>query len=102
MPSGATAVDLRSRPAFESWHYPGALRLEYFDALKAYQSFDREKSYVFYCEVGIKSAHLAELMAEAGYDAYHFRDGLKTLRRYYESLHEDPALRAALSPVLLD
>lgn len=100
IPSGATVIDLRSKPAFQSWHYPEALRFEYFDALKAHASFDRGKTYLFYCEVGIKSAHLAETMREAGFTAFHFQDGLKTLVRYYEK--EDTALRAVMSPVLLD
>ena len=100
MPEGATVVDLRSPAAFNSWHYPGAIRLDYFEALKAHGSFEPGKTYLFYCEVGIKSAHLAELLREAGFDAYHFKDGLRTLVRYYEN--EDKALRALMSPVLLD
>ena len=45
-------------------------------------------------------SHLAEVMREAGFTAYHFKDGLRTLRRWLDS--QDEALRAALSPVLLD
>ncbi len=100
VPDGATVVDLRSPAAFSSWHYPGAMRLDYFEALKAYRSFEREKTYLFYCEVAIKSAHVAELMRVEGFAAYHFDGGLKSLMRYFES--QDPALKAVLSPVLLD
>ncbi len=100
VPDGATVVDLRTPSAFRSWHYPQALNLGYFEALKAWTSFDRGRTYVFYCEVGIKSAHLAEVMAEAGFDAYHFKEGLATLRRWFDD--QDEALRAAMSPVLLD
>jgi thiamine biosynthesis protein ThiI len=100
IPEEATILDLRTPTAFASWHYPEATRLDYFEALKAYRSFDRTKTYLFYCEVAIKSAHLAELMRREGFTAFHFKDGLKELLRLYES--QDPALKAALSPVLLD
>ena len=62
----ATVIDLRSPAGFGSWHYPGAMQLDYFEALKAYRSFEREKTYLFYCEVAIKSAHVAELMRAEG------------------------------------
>ncbi len=100
VPDGATVIDLRSPAAFRSWHFPGALNLGYFEALKAWPSFEADRTYVFYCEVGIKSAHLAEVMAEAGRDAHHFKEGLETLRRWFDS--QDGALQAAMSPVLLD
>ncbi len=99
VPEGAVVLDLRSAPAFESWHYPGALRLDYAEALKAYRSFQRESTYLVVCEIGLKSAHLAELMHQAGYRVHHFRGGLKKLRR---STADDEALRAAMSPALLE
>lgn len=99
VPEGAVVLDLRSPAAYKSWHYPGALRLDYAEALKAHRSFDRENRYLIYCEVGLKSAHLAELMHGAGYLAHHFRGGLKHLIR--RSAGDDEALRAAMSPALL-
>ncbi len=99
VPAGAVVLDLRSAVAFKSWHYPGALRLGYAEALRAHRSFDPDKTYVAVCEVGLKSAHLAELLHQAGYRAHHFRGGLKHLIRYAEG--DDPALRAATSPALL-
>ena len=66
----------------------------------AYRSMERDKPYVFYCEVAIKSAHLAEMMRSDGYEAYHWKGGLKSLMKYFEQ--QDPALKALLSPVLLD
>ncbi len=101
VPEGAVVLDLRSAPAFKSWHYPGALRLDYPGAISAHRSFDREATYLIYCEVGLKSAHLAELMHRAGYRARHFRGGLKRLMRHTAG-EDEAALRAATSPVLLD
>ena len=100
VPEGAVVLDLRSSSAFKSWHYPGALRLDYAEALRAYPSFDREAAYLITCEIGLKSAHLAELMHQAGYRAHHFRGGFKKLM--HGSGGGDEALRAATSPVLLD
>ncbi len=99
IPADAVIVDLRPSYAFKSWHPPGAVHLDYVEALKVHGSLDRGKTYLFYCEVGLKSAHLAELVHEAGGRAFHFRGGLKHLIRWTE--RQDPALLAATSPVLL-
>ena len=49
--------------------------------LRAYPSFERGRPYVLYCDFGLMSAHLAELMRREGFDAYHFRGGTRALRR---------------------
>ncbi len=99
VPEGAIVLDLRTAPAFKAWHYPGAMRFGYAAALEAHRSFDRRATYLVYCEVGLKSAHLAELMHQAGYRAFHFRGGLKHLMR--QAHGDDPALQAVMSPALL-
>jgi thiamine biosynthesis protein ThiI len=81
VPDNATVVDLRTRQQFESWHHPGALRLDFPHALQAYPSFDKAKTYVLYCDFGLMSAHLAELMRKAGFRAYHFKGGTRALRK---------------------
>lgn len=99
VPAGAEVVDLRSAPAYDSWHYPGAERRDYFAALQHPDRFDPETTYVFYCEVGLKSAHVAEVLRTNGIEAYHFRGGLKQTIEAAEE--DDPAHRALLSPALL-
>ena len=84
IPSGANVIDLRSKEEFHSWHYPDAVRLDFGHALEAYPSFAKDRTYLLYCELGLKSAHLAELMAREGLRAYHFRGGTRALRRYSE------------------
>lgn len=86
IPEGATVIDLRSRPAFENWHYPDALFLDFAHALQAYPHFSRDDHYVVYCEIGLKSAHLVEQMRREGFAATHFKDGARALR----SLAEKP------------
>lgn len=100
VPEGALVLDLRSPPAFDAWHYPGAVRMSYFEALKTYREFARDKAYLIYCEIGLKSAHLAEVLRENGVEATCFRGGLKSLMRYAEG--EDPALRALRGPAFLE
>ncbi len=77
-----TVIDLRSKNAYENWHYPKALFLEFQDAMKAYPHMDHEKRYVLYCEFGLKSGHLAELMRREGLNASHFVGGLKAITQY--------------------
>jgi thiamine biosynthesis protein ThiI len=79
IPEDATVIDLRSKPAFAAWHWPGALRLDLDHALAACRSLPREPRYVLYCEFGLKSAHLAERMRQEGLAAYHVRGGLRTV-----------------------
>lgn len=84
IPDGAVVIDLRSEAEFRSWHYPGAVRLDFRDALEAYPCFARDRDYVLYCEFGLKSAHLADLMVREGLRTRHFRGGTRAIRRHAE------------------
>jgi thiamine biosynthesis protein ThiI len=70
-------VDLRSRAGWDGWHYPDALHLPFDQALGSWSRFPADRVYVLYCEVGLKSAYLAERMQASGFQAYHFSRGLK-------------------------
>ena len=85
IPEGATVLDLRGKAEYATWHYPGALRMNFTQAMAGYASFDKGQHYVLYCEIGLKSAHLAELMRAGGFQAHHFRGGSRDLRRRTES-----------------
>ncbi|MBY0401071.1 hypothetical protein K2X89_12310, partial [Myxococcota bacterium] len=78
---GETLIDLRSRQAYDEWHPPGALFLEFPMALRAYAAFDKTQRYVVYCEWGLKSAHLADLMRREGLAARHVSGGARELRK---------------------
>ena len=91
IPGGASVIDLRSKEEFDSWHYPEAVRLDFRDALEAFPSFARDRTYVLYCEFGLKSAHLAELMVKEGLRAYHFRGGTRAIRRHWEETQKSNA-----------
>jgi thiamine biosynthesis protein ThiI len=81
IPAGARVIDLRSKAQFDAWHYPDAVWLDFAQAMKAYPSFDRDQTYVLYCEFGLKSAHLAEFMCKQGFRASNFRGGTRALKR---------------------
>jgi thiamine biosynthesis protein ThiI len=81
IPAGAVVLDLRSKEDYQRWHAPGALWLEFFEALHAAGSLPPEPTYVLYCEVGFKSAHLAELLRRRGVDARHGPGGAPWLSR---------------------
>jgi thiamine biosynthesis protein ThiI len=81
IPPGAVLIDVRPRDQYLAWHAEGALHLEPAQALRAYPSFDRSRTYVLSCDLGLVSAHLAERMRKAGFDAFHLRGGTRALRR---------------------
>ncbi|HME73480.1 MAG TPA: tRNA uracil 4-sulfurtransferase ThiI [Myxococcota bacterium] len=85
IPEDAVVIDLRSRAAYQSWHWPGALWLDFAHAAAAYPKFDSQRNYLVYCEFGLKSAHLAELMRKSGLRAHNFRGGLRRLVRHAET-----------------
>ncbi len=101
IPEGAALVDLRDQRAFANWHWPGAAHMDYFDALKNWRELDKKRTWVLVCEVGLKSAGLAEAMRRAGYDAYSFKGGAPRLIKRAAEL-TDPLLADLFSPVALD
>lgn len=85
IPDDAVVIDLRSRAAYQGWHWPGALWLDFGHATAAYPKFDPLQNYLVYCEFGLKSAHLAELMRKSGLQVHHFRGGLRRLVGHAEA-----------------
>lgn len=80
IPEGARVIDLRAKPAFADWHWPDAVRLDLPEALRLIPALDRSVEYVLYCEFGLLSAHLAELMQREGLRAHHVRGGLRAVK----------------------
>lgn len=100
VPDGARVIDLRSEQAYGAWHYPGAERLDYFQALQQLSRFERSASWIFYCEIGLKSADLAERLRERDIEAYNFRGGVRALMEH--AREREPLLETALAPALRD
>lgn len=89
--AGETVIDLRSKAAYGDWHYPEALYFDFAQAIRAYSSFDAKQRYVLYCEFGLKSAHLADLMRREGIAARHIAGGQREARRWAGASGEETA-----------
>lgn len=87
VPEGARIIDVRSPQAQQAWGHPDAEGWNFFQAVDEFPNWNREPTYVCVCEVGLKSADLAERMRGAGFDAYSLKGGIKTL--YEASLDDD-------------
>lgn len=82
VPEGAVVLDCRPPAHHRAWHFPGARRLDPEELVAGFQKMDKERTYVLYCSYGVETAYVAELMQRAGYEAYSFRGGARSLRDY--------------------
>ena len=90
VPPGAVILDCRPREEFEAWHHPEAQwRAPRWVAAHGDQ-LDEDRTYVLYCDRGVQTAHLAELLQERGLEAYSFRGGVGKLRRYLDETAPAP------------
>ena len=85
VPKGSTVFDCRSRHHHHIWHYPGAAQRNSSDLLASLSKLDKAGHYVLYCDRGVQTAQIAELMQRVGFEAYSFRGGTEGIRRYAES-----------------
>ncbi len=82
IPDDAVVLDCRPEAEYRHWHLPGAERKDEWELLRKFGSLDRDRHYVVYCGHGIRSAHIAEKMQQAGYEAYSFRGGVKGVKEW--------------------
>lgn len=82
IPDDAVVLDCRPRAEYRRWHLPGAERRDEWELLRKFRTLDRDRHYVLYCGHGIQSAHIAERMQQAGYEAYSFRGGVKGVKEW--------------------
>jgi thiamine biosynthesis protein ThiI len=84
VPEGAQVVDCRPRHQFEAWHYPGARHATPREVAEGAKALDKARAYVLYCEVGVQTAPVAELLQRLGYEVYSFRGGTRGMLRYQQ------------------
>ncbi len=84
IPDGAVVIDLRSERDHSNWAYDDAVHMPMDRAIEQAGLLPDEGSYILYCEVGLKSAYLAEAMQKRGYDARSFSGGVPKLKKYLE------------------
>jgi tRNA uracil 4-sulfurtransferase len=85
VPDDAIVLDCRPEAQYRTWHLPGAQHRDEFELLRRFGKLDRDRRYVLYCGHGIQTAHIAEKMQQAGYEAYSFRGGVGGLRKWATS-----------------
>ncbi len=78
----AVVLDCRDAYHYRAWHYPGARRWDLDELATRFRELDQTRTYVLYCNFGVLSAHVAEVMQRGGYEAYAFKGGLRELMRY--------------------
>ena len=79
---GDVVLDLRDAVGSGEWSYDGAVHFPFARAMQAALQLPKEPRYVLFCDVGLKSAFLAEQMALNGYRAVSFAGGLAALKRW--------------------
>lgn len=82
VPDGAVVLDLRDEGAQRDWVYEGSVHLPYERALEGVMLLPKTARYVLVCDVGLKSAFLAEQMRAAGWEAWSFLGGIPALQRF--------------------
>ncbi|MFP4598789.1 MAG: tRNA uracil 4-sulfurtransferase ThiI [Persicimonas sp.] len=81
VPEGAVVLDLRARVPDGAWTYPDSVHIPFEKAIQNVGFLPQEATYLLFCEVGLKSAFLAERMRQAGFDAHSFRGGSHRLKK---------------------
>ena len=79
---GAVVIDCRESHHYKAWHDPGAEHWDVNELAARFTDLDKEKTYVLYCAFGVLTAHVAEAMQRAGYEAYSFKGGSRGVMRY--------------------
>ena len=85
IPNDAVVLDCRPESDYRRWHVPDAERWDEWELLRKFGQLDRDREYVIYCAHGVQSAHAAERMQQAGYEAYSFKGGAGAVRRWTEA-----------------
>lgn len=89
IPAGSRVIDCQPAHMYRHWHAPGA---EHWDAdrlARRFRDLPRDRTYVLYCSFGTQTPVLAELMQQAGYEAYAFQGGLSRVQAYAEAQMTD-------------
>jgi rhodanese-related sulfurtransferase len=72
----ATLVDVREDAEWEAGRVPGAVHIELNELPARAEEVPKDRTAVFYCRTGNRSAMAAEAFAQAGWDAHNLGGGL--------------------------
>lgn len=77
---GATVVDVRSLPEFQSGHFPQARHIPHDQIdLRLAELPDKEAPIVLYCASGVRSAQALRILQQNGYQAVLDAGGLRNM-----------------------
>lgn len=79
-PADAEIIDCQPESHYRAWHLPGAVNRPADKLAIHFDRLPKDRTYVLYCAHGTASAMLAEMMQQAGYEAYAFRGDLKRVK----------------------
>jgi thiamine biosynthesis protein ThiI len=88
VPEGARVIDCRPRHQYQAWHWPGATHATPNEVAEGVHALEKDRTYVLYCEIGVQTAPVAELLQRLGYQVYSFRGGTRGVLRYQQSLQQ--------------
>ena len=91
VPDGAVVLDCRPQALHRAWHPEGAVHAPLPELLGRLGDLAKEPTYVLFCQFGTRSAQAAEVMQQAGFEAYSFRGGERALRARLERTGGVPA-----------
>jgi len=84
LPDGVVVLDCRAEGRPGRWQPEGAVDAPLPGLLSRLREFDKAPTYVLFCQFGTRSAQAAEVMQQAGFEAYSFRGGERALRAHLE------------------
>lgn len=79
-PAGALMIDCRLPQQDDGWRAPGSRRAAPADFPELADSLDKDRSYVLFCDNGVQSTMLANMLQTAGYEAYSLRGGTMAMK----------------------
>ena len=79
--AGAKFIDCQESAMHRRWSAPDSLHIPFEQLLQCYQSLKKTQPYLLYCTFGTKAPYAAELMQQAGYEAYAFTGSVKKLKK---------------------
>jgi rhodanese-related sulfurtransferase len=77
VPADAFLLDVREDDEWAAGHVPGALHIPLGDLGARYLEIDRTATLYVICRSGNRSAHAAQALAGAGWEAYNVADGMR-------------------------
>jgi rhodanese-related sulfurtransferase len=76
VPGDAYLLDVREHEEWDAGHVPGAVHIPLGELGARYTELDRDRPLYVICRSGNRSAHAAQALAGAGWDARNVSDGM--------------------------